>query len=314
MNVAPINQQDIYKWVCEEITKELKDSYSEIDFEELNTIQKLFAADLQPLRKGALSLLLPESNEYKIRLADALIELQGDWQKSTNAHIRYLCAERGKLLITVLDNCDKRNRDDQLLMFQVAQWLQKQFRCLVILPLREETFDSYKNEPPLDTASRSLIFRIEPPDFHKVIQKRVSYIIKELSKTNKRKNVSISLYDSVRTTVTPEEQRKYLEAILKALFIREGFVKSLISGIAGKNLRRAIEIFVNICKSGYISEKEIWKIRQSEGDYGLAFHVVLRILLRLDKKYYNSDTSYIKNLFQIDPNDDYPNHFTRLAI
>ena len=54
---------------------------------------------------------------------------------------RFLCTGGGRLLVVVLDNCDKRNRDEQLRMFQLAQWAQSQFKCLVVLPLRDVTFD-----------------------------------------------------------------------------------------------------------------------------------------------------------------------------
>ena len=53
-------------------------------------------------------------------------------------------------------------------MFQAAQWLQNTFKCLVILPLRDETYDNHRNEPPLDTALKDLVFRIEPPLFQHV--------------------------------------------------------------------------------------------------------------------------------------------------
>jgi hypothetical protein len=44
---------------------------------------------------------------------------------------RYCSTEKGVLLIIVLDNSDKRLREEQLLMFEAAQWLQREFRGLV---------------------------------------------------------------------------------------------------------------------------------------------------------------------------------------
>ena len=82
-------------------------------------------------------------------MADELIRLHTDPIIFAQCFARYLCAGPGKLLVIVLDNCDKRTRDDQLTMFQVDQWVQREFRSLVILPLRDITFERHRHEPPL---------------------------------------------------------------------------------------------------------------------------------------------------------------------
>ncbi len=314
MNRAPINPEAIYQWIADEIVSALQQDYSDIDFEELEIIQRVFSVELNRQRKGPLKLLTPRSEAYNTRLADAITNLQNDWKASANAHIRYLCAERGKLLIIVLDNCDKRLRDEQLLMFEVAQWLQGEFRCLVILPLREETYNNHRAEPPLDTALKDLVFRIEPPPFHRVLQERVNLMIKEMRERDNGRNFSFDLPNGVRVTFTLEEQTKYLNTLLKSLFLHNNFIKNMIVGLSGRNLRQAMEIFIDLCTSGYIGEDEIFRIRQAEGDYSIPFHVICRVLLRLNRRYYNGDDSYIKNLFQADPQDANPNHFVRLAI
>jgi len=69
-----------------------------------------------------------------------------------NSLLSYLKGDYSLLPIIVLDNCDKRNKDGQLLMFEVAQWLRTTFKSVVILPMCDSTYDLYRNEPPLDTA------------------------------------------------------------------------------------------------------------------------------------------------------------------
>jgi hypothetical protein len=65
-------------------------------------------------------------------------------------------------------------------MFQVAQWVQQEFRCLVVLPIRDITYDRYRTEPPLDTALKGLVFRIEPPPLTDVLQARVRLALEEM--------------------------------------------------------------------------------------------------------------------------------------
>ena len=57
-------------------------------------------------------------------LANLLAALKQDHVVTIRCLEQYLCTGRGRLLIIVLDNCDKRDRDEQLLMFQVAKYIQ----------------------------------------------------------------------------------------------------------------------------------------------------------------------------------------------
>jgi RNA recognition motif-containing protein len=66
--------------------------------------------------------------------------------------------------------------------------------------------------------------------------------------------------------------------------------------------------------SGHIGEDEIYKIRFFEGKYVLPISVVARVLLRMQRRYYDGDKAYVKNLVQCDPADALPDHFVRLAI
>jgi len=143
-------------------------STSEVDFDDLATLEKIFHHELTVLKKGPLALLNPECLEYRVRIADRLAQLQSDIQAMAKGIAKFLCSGPNLLLVIVLDNCDKRTRDEQLMMFQIAQWVQAEFRCLVVLPLRDVTFDLHRHDPPLDTALKQLVLRIEPPQFSDV--------------------------------------------------------------------------------------------------------------------------------------------------
>ena len=315
MNNAPVSSEHIYDWLCNEISKDLKELNSDIDFDELETIEKVYSVELRRLKKSALKLLPSDSIEYKTRLADEIIRLQNDCKLTTQALVRFCGAERNKLTIIVLDNCDKRLRNEQLLMFQAAQWLQREFRALIILPLREETYDNHRNEPPLDTALKDMAFRIEPPSFHNVLTKRVNLALAEMKKrTNDTGNLEYVLPNGMKVQYPASEQAYYLSTILKSVFEYDRFIRRMIVGLAGRDLRRAMEIFLEFCTSGHIGEDEIFKITQAEGRHVLPYHVVTRVLFRMNRRYYDGDSSYVKNVFLCHPEDPKPSYFTRLSI
>jgi len=85
-------------------------------------------------------------------------------------------------------------------------------------------------------------------------------------------------------------------------------------GLAGRDVRRALEIFLEFCMSGHIGEDEILKIRLFKGQYVLPLSVVARVLLRMQRRFYDGDRAYLKNIVQCDPSDSLPDHFVRLGI
>lgn len=311
LNLAPLNRDEIYKWLKEQIVKRLIEIYPDIDFEDANVLQKVYSVEFKALKKGPASFYEKNSENYNKLLSEKLIELENNLDLRANAFIRYLCAERNKLLVVVLDNCDKRILEDQLLMFDVANWLKVTYNCLVFLPLRDTTFDNFRKEPPLDTVIKDFVFRIDPPLLREVISERIKYALREMS-VNKSK-LSFTLPNGMLVEYPHTDQGFYLASIVRSLFESTYFGR-LITGLAGRDIRKGLEIFLDFCKSGHINEAEIFKIRQSKGQYILQNHLISRVILRGCMKYYSDSTSTVKNLFASHPEDAQPNPFTRISI
>ena len=109
------------------------------------------------------------------------------------------------------------------------------------------------------------------------------------------------------------DQSVYLASILRSLYAHDRFVRRVMTGLAGRDVRRALETFLDFCMSGHIGEDEIYKIRFFEGRYVLPLSVVARILLRMQRRFYDGDKAYVKNLVQCNSDDALPDHFVRLA-
>ena len=313
MNNAPASANEIYNWLRLEIILGCRAAYSDIDFDTLESIKAVFGVEVRKFEKGIGQLYKDDQKLYNEKLADRLHELSNDLHQQAVAYTRYCSTERGRLLIIVVDNCDKRTLDQQLLMFEAAQWTQKEFRALVILPLREETYDNYRDKPPLDTALKDLVFRIEPPLFHQVLVSRVQIALNEINKTGD-KTFRYELPNGFHVEYPQTDKAYYLTSIVHAIFEHDRQIRRIILGLSGRNIRRALEMFLEFCTSGHITEDFIFKIRQAEGRFVLPLHLVERVLLRMNRRYYDSDKSYVKNLLAIDSKDARPNHFSRLMV
>jgi len=314
LNDAPVGKAMGESWIVEQAIQELRLTEPAIDFATYEMLMKVFSVEIQEMKKGELARIPMASPRYEESISQELRRLRTDFKSHAKALARFLASERGKLLVLVLDNCDKGTLDEQLTVFQLVKWIQSWLKCLVFLPLRDITYKSYKDRPPLDTVIKDFIFRIESPPFAQVLRKRIRLALDQMIKVHKGRLRAYTLTGGIRVEYPETETGYYLACIYRSLYEHDQLLRRMLVGLAGKNIRKAMEIFLDFCKSGHIGGEEILKIRKNHGDYCLPYRVVTRVLLRLSRRYYNGDLSHIKNLFQCDPSDSYPDHFARFAI
>lgn len=311
LNSAPLSRDAIYKWLTTEVLNGAQHLNPQTDFETLEFQRKIYRKQLGDLDKKRGALFAPDSIERANLINAELEKLEADRELTLKETLEHLYKATGKLLIVVLDNCDKRSGDDQLLMFDVATWLKNSFHCMVFLPLRDTTYDTYRDSPPLDTVVKDLVFRIDPPRLEQVIQKRLEYAARELAKDHTK--FSYFVENGARVECAREEVGKYMSALVLSVFQNNRF-KAIISGLAGRNIRKGIEILLEICRSGHIPEGEIWKARTVGGAHQFPSHLIMQILLKGKRKYYSDSATHLKNLFHSNEDDGLPDPFARLAI
>ncbi|MDQ6469214.1 type I restriction enzyme HsdR N-terminal domain-containing protein [Flavobacterium sp. LHD-80] len=310
LNNAPVNSKDIYSWIINNLTNKIKASRTDIDFDDFETIKEIFKLELEKFDKLAGALLDKKSETYRIELFRKITELQASHELVLHSIISTFLHSTGKNLVIVLDNCDKRNLEEQLLMFEVANWIKETIKAIVFLPLRDTTYDHFKKEKPLDTVIKDLIFRITPAPLEQIIYNRIKYATR-LSEKNE--NRYYTLDNNIKVSYPAKQELYYLKSIITSLF-QNHFFKKLITGLTGSDIRHGIEIFLDFCKSGHITDSEIFKIKQSKGEHILPRHVVSKVFFRGDRVFYNDESSRVKNLFYSDPSDKIPNPFVRIEI
>lgn len=310
MNAAPVDSGHVYDWI---LTSLLDDFANHSDGEDLGaiaTIQKVFSKAITDHKKGPLAILDSGTPEYRTALYEYTVKLTGNKVELLKAYIDYYFSNRGKSYIVILDNTDKRSKDEQLLMFEVSNWIRSTFRCTVVLPLRESTYDQYRNHPPLDTVVKDYVFRIDPPLLEQVIYKRLEYASREVLQSTS--TFHYHLRNGSRVECRREEVINYFGSITHTLF-QNNFFKRLIVGLSERDIRRGIEIVLDFCKSGHILEENIFRMRMSN-TFSLPNHLVIRILLRNKRRYYKDSASRVKSVFFSDVQDILPDPFVRADI
>lgn len=309
MNFAPISGAEIYDWIKKNTIEEIISNHRNISFSDIEIIKKIFRKDIRVFDAGIGSLLKSNEIEYNKELFNLLKERMNNSTNYLGALLSYLKEYHDILPIIVLDNCDKRNKDEQLLMFQVAEWIRTTYKCIVLLPMRDSTYDLYKNEPPLDTVVKDLVFRIDPPDLLKVVQARLDYIIRI---TNQSESTYV-LNNGINISIQNAELIEYFKCILMAIR-NNRMAADIFYKLSDRNTRNGIQLFEDFCKSGHILADDFFKIRVIGKEYELPLYKFLNALLRKNRKYYNGEESNFVNLFYSDYTDDMPDPFVRIDI
>ena len=145
-----------------------------IDLADLHQLERLFAHEMAAFDRGPAKLLKnTNAQQYNQQRYFKLKDLMEDQEKIVAAISRHYTGEKRIGLVVVFDNVDKRSRDVQLAIFEAAQWFKELTRALVIVNLRDTTFEAHRDEPPLDAFINAVNFYIRSPRFALMIKKRL---------------------------------------------------------------------------------------------------------------------------------------------
>lgn len=308
-NEAPVSES-LEKWICTCINDNFIHNYFGKRYLDYELQIQIFKNKIEELEFGSFK-RLKEINlsEYEIKLSEKLSQWMEDSEILCNAIINYIKNDKMKYVIIAIDNVDKLDVSRQLSIFETIQWFRSKNKCFTIMSLRGETYDTYKNKPPLDTIIKSFAFRINPPRFTNVAEKRIKLAI-EYIKNDLSKEMTYTLENGIRVQYPARKIEMYLSNLYSAIFHPRKKVRIVLEALSGKNIRNGLEMFTTILSSGYIDENKILSTTEGGGVDAFPEWLVIRILMKTKYKYYTEEHGYLVNIFSTNPDSKAPNIFT----
>ena len=234
MNTSRFSKNEIFNWVIENVTKQIKEQFDFINFGEKEFLYKLYHKEIYDFENGIGKILVSNEQEYSNQLFLLIKGLMGNSKITLSSIIKLISKEIKKELIVVFDNVDKIASEDQLLIFQVAEWFRVEFNVVTIMPLRSSTYNNNRNQPPLDTVVKDLVFRIDPPNLLTVLQKRMEYIYR-LEEDN-LETTDFYIENGIRVEYKKEDFLEYIKYILVSIR-NDSLIKRIFYSLSGKNVR-----------------------------------------------------------------------------
>jgi hypothetical protein len=238
---------------------------------------------------------------------------QDDEKEMARGIAEYVLGSKREILAVVMDNVDRLNLTNQLDAFQLALSFMAETHSFVILQMRDETYERFKDQPPLDTFRSGITFHISPPRFIDVVKRRLELSLLYLSKEAQEVQ-SYTLETGVRITYPKSELGNFLRELYLELFERRHNISRVLEALAGWDVRKALEMFVSVITSGHLSEISITSNIMGAKTYPIREHNILKILMRTDYRFASDQSGVITNIFKFNRDWQKPDNFMLLEI
>ena len=283
-NNGPASLKGAERWLCESLLASLEIENPNFDLYDESVLKGAFSNRIRQRRAYYQQLrTISREEEVKARATD-IAGWQSDPQVLVEGLGTFLHGQKAHNLVVVLDNVDKLELHDQLDAFQLALWVMAKTKAFVILQMRDETYERYKNKPPLDTFRSGIAFHIAPPRFIDVVKRRLELGLEYLNEH------------------AAERQEYVLDNSVRVILPK-------LEALAGKDVRRAMEMFVAIVTSGHLSTSAITSAARGQGEIPVNEYHVIRILMRGDYRFFSENSGFISNIFQYDNKWVRPDNF-----
>lgn len=253
--------ESINDFLWKEIDKKWRESCPEAY--EHETLRKIFARELQTLRKGSYAKVFEQDQQLLvIKEAELLESLSVSPHDFLEKSWRYDVSQNKKGVVVFLDNIDRTSDRYQRMVYTFAHKLASQTGSTVIITMREGTYFRGRESGFLDIRSDDIVYHLQTPDLVQILSKRIEYI--ETLETPKEADIKEKDHRLTKWRNQPDWSGFYQSALQYTKVIKSTFLTTnanqflnLLSAISWHNVR----YFLDILRDLHLtlgSELEAW--------------------------------------------------------
>lgn len=312
-NSSPADLAHAENWLCSTFAESFRLENPELDLDSRDVLRGIFSRNIQKRRSIYEELGAVSQGRAAEARAEDLQRWQDDPQESARGIAEYVLGGRHEVLITVMDNVDRLDLANQLHAFQLALWFMQRTRCFVILQMRDETYERCKDNPPLDTFRSGLTFHITPPRFVDVAKRRLELSLEYLASSVEERQAH-AIESGLRFSYSKSDLEKFLRHLYSDIFDRRRNISRVLEALAGRNVRRALDMFINIIVSGHLNVTAVTSTVIGGGGIPITEQDILKILMRTEYKFFSDRSGFVSNIFASSPDWQKPSNFLLVEI
>lgn len=312
-NTSPADLSHAGDWLCKAFIEGFEQENPGLDLSSKGVLRGIFSRNIQRRKSIYDDLEKNAPEQAAVLRATDLAKWQDDCGELTEGIANYVLGIRKDSLVVVLDNVDRLDLKNQLDAFQLALWFMHKTRAFVILQMRDETYERYKNQPPLDTFRTGITFHITPPRFLDVVKKRLELSLEYLAAEATGRE-SYTVESGVRVSYHRSDLQAFLHGLYVELFDRKRNISRVLESLVGRDVRRALEMFVSIIMSGHLSPSAITSAAIGGGGVAITERQIIKILMRTEYAFFSDHSGFVTNVFSYDPDWEKPDNFLLIEI
>jgi len=132
-----------------------------------------------------------------------------------------------------------------------------------------------------------------------VVRKRLELSLEALAE-EAPEQVSFTTKSGLKVTYPKSRAGEFLGGIYSELFQQPNNISRILEALAGRNVRRALDMFMAIITSGHMPEDVIASVAHGTGFRSFPESLIVRALMRQDYRYFNNNSGFIANIFNCD--------------
>jgi hypothetical protein len=307
-NTAPASLRSAERWLCQRFIESFQAENPDFDPYAPANLTRIFSREVQKRRAIYQELRKLSEAELQRKRVDDLQSWQDDPELLAFSICRHFFGERREVVVIVMDNVDRLDLENQLAAFQLSLWFLAQSHSFVILQMRDETYERFKDRPPLDTFRSGVTFHMTPPRFLDVVKRRLELSLEYLSR-HAGERLEYYLGSGAKIVYPNSMLGEFLKSIYLELFERKHNLSRILQGIAGRDVRHALEMFVSILNSGHLREEAITSTVKGAGMIAIPEYTVLKILMRTEYRFYSDVSGFVSNIFHCEDDWEQSNNF-----
>lgn len=312
-NSSPADLSHAEEWLCKSFNEGFERENPSIDLSSKTVLRGVFSRNIQRRKYIYEELQKNAPEQAASTKATDLAKWLDNQEELAEGIANYVLGIRREVLIVVMDNVDRLDLKNQLDAFQLALWFMHRTRSFVILQMRDETYERYKNQPPLDTFRTGITFHISPPRFINVVKKRLELTLEYLEAEAKERQ-TFNIETGARISYHKSHLQSFLHGLYIELFDRKRNRSRVLEALAGRDVRRALEMFVSIITSGHLSSAAIASSAMGGGAVSISERRIIKILMRTEYAFFSDRSGFISNIFHYDPEWQKPDNFLLIEI
>ncbi|WP_205513018.1 AAA family ATPase [Longitalea arenae] len=295
------NELEITNWLDNNLLEECEKTLYN-GFPSYDEIQGIFYFEYDRLRFGTWKGLYEQNKEqFKIEFGR---HIEHRRETRPTEYIKRLIGDivksRKKIPCIIFDNADHFSIEIQEKVFQYARAIYEREVCLVIVPITDKTSWQLSKQGAIQSYENEALFLPTPPP-QKVIEKRIQYIEKKISKEKSTKGHYFLKKGIKLELKNLEGFARYLQLI----FLHDKQIARWIGALANYDTRRCLDLSKDLISSPHLSIDEFLRAYTSTGTEDLLIKPT-RVKTALIKKNYTSypinHHSFVQNVYYLTGN------------